>query len=557
MPGAAETIPSALEALACPKPQLAEAIPSPSPGSTHSPLPLRRQQSMTRKIHIFDTTLRDGEQSPGASMNTQEKITLARQLLRLGVDVIEAGFPVSSPGDFASVQEIGKLAGDTATVCALTRAVDKDIDAAAEALRSAARPRIHTGIGVSPQHLRDKLRISEEECIERAVHAVSYARRFVDDVEFYAEDAGRSQQEFLERVIEAAIAAGATVVNIPDTTGFQMPEQFGARIKGLMEHVSGIEKVTVSVHTHNDLGMATALALAGVKNGATQVECTINGLGERAGNTALEEVVMAIAMHGDELDAHTGINTRELLRTSRLVTSVTGIAVQPNKAVVGSNAFAHSSGIHQDGVLKSRDTYEIIDPAMVGAAGSEIILSARSGHAALRHRLQELGYSFEAAEFEEIYTRFLEVADSKKEVYDEDLASIVQEKQRSATGRYSLQALQVSCGHPLIATATATISDAAAGAGADPVTACAYGTGPVDAAYKAINAIVDMPAELKEFAVNAVTRGIDALGEVMVRIESPAGRIYAGRGSDGDIVYSSAKAYINALNRMITAGTDN
>ena len=358
---------------------------------------------MTRKIAIFDTTLRDGEQSPGASMNTEEKFVIAQQLLRLHVDVIEAGFPISSPGDFRSVQEIGRLAGDDAVVVGLTRAVDKDIDRAAEALKTAKRPRIHTGLGVSPQHLHEKLRITEDECIERAIHCVKYAKQYVEDVEFYAEDAGRADQKFLERVIQAAVDAGATVVNIPDTTGYQLPDDFGARIKGLADNVRGIENVSISVHTHNDLGMATALALAGVKNGATQIECTINGLGERAGNTALEEVVMAIKMHGDDLDAHTDVNTRELTRSSHLVSRITGMNVQANKAIVGANAFAHSSGIHQDGVLKARDTYEIINPEDVGAAGSEIILSARSGHAALKHRLAELGYTFTKEEYVDIY----------------------------------------------------------------------------------------------------------------------------------------------------------
>ncbi len=503
---------------------------------------------MTRKINIFDTTLRDGEQSPGASMNTEEKLVIARQLLRLGVDVIEAGFPISSPGDFRSVSEIGKLAGDDAVVCALTRAVDKDIDEAARALQTAKRPRIHTGLGVSPQHLKEKLRITPDECVERAIHCVQYAKKYVDDVEFYAEDAGRSDQAFLERVIQAVVDAGATVVNIPDTTGYQLPEDFGRRIKGLVDNVKGIENVTIAVHTHNDLGMATALALAGVKNGATQIECTINGLGERAGNTALEEVVMAIKMHGAELDAHTDINTKELMHASRLVTSVTGIGVQPNKAIVGANAFAHSSGIHQDGVLKARDTYEIIDPADVGAKGSEIILSARSGHAALRHRLSELGYTFDESSFDQIYHRFLEVADQKKEVYDEDLESIVQERQRNVSAVYSLDTLQVSCGHPLVPTATATITDEE-GVSA---TVCAVGTGPVDAAFKAIDEVVSVHGDLREFTVQAITRGIDAIGEVVVRIASEDGRIFTGRGSDTDIVVSSAKAYLNAINRMIT-----
>ena len=502
---------------------------------------------MSRKIQIFDTTLRDGEQSPGASMNTEEKLVIARQLIRMNVDVIEAGFPISSPGDFKSVAEIGKLAGDKCTVCGLTRAVDKDIEVAAEALKTAKRPRIHTGLGVSPSHLRDKLRMTEEQAIERAIHAVKYARSFVDDVEFYAEDAGRADQDFLVRIIEAAVKAGATVVNIPDTTGYNMPWDFGARIRDLRERVDGIEDVTISVHTHNDLGMATALALESVRNGATQIECTINGLGERAGNTALEEVVMAIKMHGDELDAHTDIVTKELTHASKLVSSITGIMVQPNKAIVGANAFAHSSGIHQDGVLKARDTYEIIDPADVGAGGSQIILSARSGHAALRHRFEELGYTFENEEFEGIYQAFLEVADKKKEVYDEDLESIVNERKRVSQAIWSLDAVQISCGFPLTPTATITLTNDEG----KTFTECAYGTGPIDAVYKAVNAIVEVENDLSEFSIKAITRGIDALGEVTVRVTAGDGRVYTGRGSDGDIVVSSAKAYINALNRLL------
>ena len=502
---------------------------------------------MTRKIAIFDTTLRDGEQSPGASMNTEEKLVIARQLVRMKVDVIEAGFPISSPGDFKSVHEIGLIAGDTCTVCGLTRAVDKDIDVAAEALRSAKRPRIHTGLGVSPSHLHEKLHMTEDEAIERAVHAVRRARSYVDDVEFYAEDAGRADQDFLVRIIEAAVKAGATVVNIPDTTGYNMPWDFGARIRDLRERVDGIEDVTISVHTHNDLGMATALALESVRNGATQIECTINGLGERAGNTALEEVVMAIKMHGDELDAHTGVVTQELTRASKLVSSITGINVQPNKAIVGANAFAHSSGIHQDGVLKARDTYEIIDPADVGAGGSQIILSARSGHAALRHRFAELGYTFDDDQFETMYQRFLEIADQKKEVYDEDLESMVQEHQRDAEAVYTLNALQVSCGDPLVPTATATITDEV---GATHVV-CATGSGPVDAAYKAIDKVVAVHGDLSEFSIKAITRGIDAIGEVTVRVAAEDGNVFTGRGADNDIIVSSAKAYVNAINRMI------
>ena len=502
---------------------------------------------MTRKIAIFDTTLRDGEQSPGASMNTEEKLVVARELIRMKVDVIEAGFPISSPGDFKSVAEIGRLAGDDCVVCGLTRAVDRDIEVAAEALATAKRPRIHTGLGVSPSHLRDKLRLTEDQAVERAVHAVRYAKSFVDDVEFYAEDAGRADIPFLVRIIQAAVDAGATVVNIPDTTGYNLPWDFGARIRSLMENVRGIEDVTVSVHTHNDLGMATALAMEAVRNGASQIECTINGLGERAGNTAMEEVVMAIRMHGEELDAHTGVDTRELTRASRLVSSITGINVQPNKAIVGANAFAHSSGIHQDGVLKARDTYEIIDPADVGAGGSQIILSARSGHAALRHRYEELGYAFTDAEFEPVYEAFLEVADKKKEVYDGDLESIVNERNRADEAIWTLDAVQISCGFPLTPTATLTLI----GEDGNRITEVAYGTGPVDAVYKAVDKVVGVGCDLSEFSVKAVTRGIDALGEVTVRVTGGDGEVYIGRGSDGDIIVSSCRASLNALNRLI------
>ncbi len=502
---------------------------------------------MTRKIAVFDTTLRDGEQSPGASMNSEEKLVITRQLLRLGVDVIEAGFPVSSPGDFKSVQQIADEVGDRAVVCALTRAVEKDIDSAADALSKCARPRIHTGIGVSHSHIYDKLRTTPENIIERAVSAVKYAKKYVEDVEFYAEDAGRSDYEFLAKVCKAVIDAGATVVNIPDTTGYSLPDEFGRRIKFLMENVPNIDKATISVHCHNDLGMATALSLAGIANGATQVECTINGLGERAGNTAMEEVVMALKMHGEELDAHTDINTREFIRASKLVSSITGFLVQPNKAIVGANAFAHSSGIHQDGVIKSRTTYEIIDPRDVGAGQSSIVLSARSGRAALRHRLEALGYHIEGQAFEDLHTAFLDLADKKKEVYDEDLESLVGERDRTQSASYILESVQVSCGQPLTPTATVTLRDK----NDNEFVACAVGTGPVDAVYKAVNQIVDIENDLTEFAVQSVTRGIDALGEVTIRVTAADGEVFTGRGADGDIIVSSTKAYLNALNRLI------
>lgn len=503
---------------------------------------------MTRKIDIFDTTLRDGEQSPGASMNTEEKLVIARQLLRLNVDVIEAGFPISSPGDFESVRKISELVGYDAVTCALTRAVEKDIVVAADALQFAKRPRIHTGIGVSESHLRDKLRITEDECVERAIKCVETAKKYVDDVQFYAEDAGRSDYAFLARVIQAVVDAGATVVNIPDTTGYSLPEEFGQRIKYLVDNVNGIDNVTIAVHCHNDLGMATALAMAGVANGARQIECTINGLGERAGNTAMEEVVMAIKMHGQELDAHTDINTKEFIKASRLVSSITGMNVQANKAIVGANAFAHSSGIHQDGVLKKRDTYEIIDPADVGAGQSQIVLTARSGHAALKHRLEELGYEFSEEKLDQLYQAFLNLADKKKEVYDEDLESLVDERGREANALYSLESVQISCGFPLKPTATLTLKNPEG----ELVTVCEWGAGPVDAVYKAVNQVIGTENDLMEFSVQSVTRGIDALGEVTVRVKSAAGEIYIGRGADEDIVVSATKAYLNALNRLLS-----
>ena len=502
---------------------------------------------MTRKIDIFDTTLRDGEQSPGASMNTEEKLVVARQLLRMKVDVIEAGFPISSPGDFESVRRIAELAGDDATVVGLTRAVEKDIDRAAEALKYAKRPRIHTGLGVSPSHLHDKLRITEDQCLERAEHCVRYAKKYMNDVQFYAEDAGRSDYDFLVKVIQRVVDAGATVVNIPDTTGYSLPAEFGRRIAYLMENVRGIENVTVSVHCHNDLGMATALALEGVKNGATQIECTINGLGERAGNTALEEVVMGIRMHGEELNAHTDINSKEFTKASRLVSSITGMSVQANKAIVGANAFAHSSGIHQDGVLKKRDTYEIIDPADVGAGQSQIVLTARSGHAALKHRLEELGYEFKGDALDKVYEDFLNLADKKKEVYDEDLESLIHERDRQVSAIFQLEGVQISCGTDMIPTATVTLRNQAD----QVVTACDFGTGPIDAMYKAVNKIVQVENDLTEFSVQSVTRGIDALGEVTIRVTAPDGEVYTGRGADNDIVVSSARAYVNALNRLL------
>lgn len=499
---------------------------------------------MSRIIRIFDTTLRDGEQSPGASMNTTEKIEIARQLVRLGVDIIEAGFPISSPGDFESVRRIGEEVGDAVIVCGLTRAVAKDIEVAADALKTAKRPRIHTGIGVSESHLKHKFRITPEVALERAADAVKLARTFVDDVEFYAEDAGRAEPSFLYRMVATVIKAGATVVNIPDTTGYTYPEEFGALIRGIRENVPGAEKVTIAVHCHNDLGMATANALAGIKSGAGQVECTINGIGERAGNTAMEEVVMALRQRRAYFDADTKINTKEIMRTSRLVSSITGIVIQPNKAIVGANAFAHSSGIHQDGVLKERSTYEIIDPVDVGAGGTSIVLTARSGRHALKHRIAELGIELPDAEFEKVYEAFLGLADKKKEVYDEDIEALITDKVKHIAEVYLLKGIRAESGTGL--TPTATVEMEVSGSA---VRQTGTGDGPVDAVYRTIAAITGTKSKLDAYLVKGITGGTDALGEVTVKIEEQ-GKKVAGHGADTDIIVASAKAYVNALNKM-------
>ncbi|MCL4554230.1 MAG: 2-isopropylmalate synthase, partial [Actinobacteria bacterium] len=419
------------------------------------------------------------------------------------------------------------------------------------ALAGAARPRIHTGIGVSESHLTHKLRIDRATALERAVAAVKLARSLVGEVEFYAEDAGRADPAFLYEMVETVIAAGATVVNIPDTTGYTYPGEFGALIGGLFEHVKGIEDVIVAVHCHNDLGMATANALAGVKAGARQVECTINGIGERAGNTAMEEVVMALRARREYFGADTTINTREIMRTSRLVSNITGILVQPNKSIVGANAFAHSSGIHQDGVLKERTTYEIIDPVEVGVGGSSIVLTARSGRHALRHRLELLGYELAEEEFERVHHDFLELADKKKEVYDEDIEALVSESERTSAGEvYHLRSLHVMSGEPGIPTATVELVEVATGS---VLIDSSHGTGPVDALYRAINRVIEVENDLIEFSVQSVTRGIDALGEVTIRIRSADGRVFTGRGAHSDIITASARAYVNSLNRLLLA----
>lgn len=497
---------------------------------------------MSEKVYIFDTTLRDAEQVPGCQLNTIEKIEVARQLEKLGVDIIEAGFPISSPGDFNSVVEISK-AVTRPVICALTRAVKKDIDVAAKSLEFAKRGRIHTGIGTSTYHIYEKLRMTPETVIEQAVDAVKYARRFVDDVEFYAEDAGRTENEFLARVVEAVIAAGATVVNIPDTTGYCLPSEYGAKIAYLMNNVPNIDKAVISTHCHNDLGMATANTLAAVENGARQMEVTINGLGERAGNTALEEVVMAIKCHKN-LDFEVGIDTRQIVATSRLVSNLMRVPVQPNKAIVGRNAFAHSSGIHQDGVLKSRETYEIIDPEDVGVDQSSIVLTARSGRAALKHHLSEIGYTPEGEELDEIYQRFLDLADKKKMVTTRDLEVLAGTAVSRRRMSIQLTGLQVVCGKSSIPTATVQISF-----DGDTFTETAFGNGPVDAAITAVKNITKRRVHIEEFLVQAITRGSDDMGKVHIQI-SHKGKIYHGFGASTDIVTASVESFIDAISKI-------
>lgn len=510
------------------------------------------------RVIVFDTTLRDGEQSPGAALTTKEKLEIAHMLEDMGVDVIEAGFPVSSPGDFKSVQAISEeIRG--CVVCGLTRAREEDVDVAAAALKGAARPRIHTGLGVSDVHLAHKLRMSRAEALEVGVRAVRRAKRYVDDVQYYVEDAGRADPDYLYRVLEAVIDAGATVVNIPDTTGYTYPTEWGALIAGIVSNVPNIDKATVSVHCHNDLGMATANSLAGIVSGARQVECTINGLGERAGNASLEEVVMSLRTRQDFFKVDTGINAKLIYPASRMVSDLTGIPVQPNKAIVGANAFAHSSGIHQDGVLKERTTYEIINPQDIGVPESEIVLSARSGRHGLRHRLEELGYHIADEQFDAIYERFLEVADKKKTVDVRDLENIVAGQSLVFFEEtYELVKMQVMCGTAGIPTASVCLR------GPDGNVRCeaSMGNGPVDAAYNAIDKIAKVPNELVEFSIQAITEGMDAMAKVTVRVRdvSPDGnggrrRIFMGRGSDTDTVVAAARAYLFALNRLLAAQT--
>ncbi|MDI1471380.1 MAG: 2-isopropylmalate synthase [Thermodesulfovibrio sp.] len=496
-----------------------------------------------RRIKIFDTTLRDGEQSPGASMNVDEKIQVARQLKKLGVDIIEAGFPIASPGDFEAVNRIAKEVKGV-VVAGLCRARDEDIERAAEALAPAEQKRIHTFIATSDIHLKYKLRMNREQVIEAAVKAVKKARQYTDDVEFSAEDATRSDWDYLCKVTEEVIKAGATTVNIPDTVGYTIPQEYGELIEYLMNKVPNIDKATISVHCHNDLGLAVANSLTAILKGAGQVECTINGIGERAGNAAMEEIVMALKVRGDFFKADTGIVTQELYRTSRLVSKITGMVVQPNKAIVGANAFAHEAGIHQDGVLKERTTYEIMRPQDIGIPSSKIVLGKHSGRHAFKTRLEELGFSLTEEEINRAFERFKRLADQKKYIFNEDIEALVSDEVLRITEVYQLIDLEVSSGTKKKPTATVRMK-----INGEEKEISISGDGPVDAVYKAITELTGSKAELNKFEIKAITGGTDALGEVTIILEE-AGHTVRGHGSDTDIIVASAKAYINALNKL-------
>lgn len=497
------------------------------------------------KIIIFDTTLRDGEQAPGASLSAQEKLEIAQQLVRLGVNVIEAGFPISSPGDFSSVKQIAQQVKG-AVICALARALEKDIEAAVEALKLARHKRIHVFLATSKIHMQYKLKKAESEILKLAEAAVKYARKFCDNIEFSPEDASRTEREFLFRVVETVINAGATTVNIPDTVGYAQPEEFGGLILAICNQVPNINKAVISVHCHNDLGLAVANSLAAVKNGAGQVECTINGLGERAGNAAMEEIVLSLITRKDQFqDKYTSIRTKEIYKTSRLVSKLTGFVVAPNKAVVGGNAFRHESGIHQDGVLKKRQTYEIISPKDVGFSGEGIVLGKHSGRHALAERLQQLGFKLNGEQLGKAFIKFKELADKKKEVFEEDLISIVEEQIKGLPEVWSMLSFEFKGGTHIQPEATVKLKK-----DKKVFAATSSGDGPVDACYKAMEKITRFKARLLDYSIQAITQGKDALGEVNVKLEIKTDEI-SGRGLSTDIIEASAKAYLNAINRFL------
>ncbi len=495
------------------------------------------------RVLIFDTTLRDAEQTPGASLTVREKIEIAHQLARLNVDVIEAGFPISSDEDFTSVHRISHEV-EGPIICGLARAIAKDIDRAGEALKGALKPRIHTFIGTSPNHIT-MVGKTPAQVKQMAVDAVARAKSHCNDVEFSPMDAARTVPEYLFEVIEATIDAGATTINIPDTVGYAVPEPFGALIKNICDTVPNIQRAIISVHCHDDLGMATINALTALKNGARQVECTLNGLGERAGNTALEEVVMALKTRSDYFGLYTQIKSREILSTSRLVSRLMGIVVPPNKPIVGANAFSHSSGIHQDGVLKSRENFEIMDPKDVGWEESSIVLTARSGRHALRHRLEELGFKLSQDQLNQAYERFVKLADKKKEVFDEDLMAIIEDEIRDTPERYTLEYLHIVSGTGTVPSATVRIGID----GHNQVQESAWGDGPVDAVYRAIKLAIPIQAKVEEYSIRAITSGAEALGEVTIQVSSGVHKT-KGKGISTDVIEASAKAFLDALNRL-------
>ncbi len=500
---------------------------------------------MTRRITIFDTTLRDGEQSPGASLTPPQKLEIARQLAKLGVDVIEAGFPISSPGDTEAVHTIAKTIKGP-IIAALARALKPDIDVAAKSLAPAKRRRIHVFLATSPIHRKYKLRKAEEEILRLAVTAVKHARRFTGDVEFSPEDASRTEPAFIYQILEAVIDAGATTVNIPDTVGYAVPDEYGALIRGIRENVPNIHRAVISCHCQNDLGLATANSLAGAKNGAGQIECTINGIGERAGNASLEEVVMALKLHEDFYQVTTGIDTTQIYKASRMVSNLTGMLVQPNKAIVGENAFRHESGIHQDGVLKHRQTYEIMRAEDIGIIDAQqLVLGKHSGRHAFRQRLEALGYHLNEQQMERAFARFKDLADKKKEVFDEDLAAIVEEEQPAVQEIYRLAYVHTSAGSGTVPTATIKLEKQG-----KLIQDAACGDGPVDACYKTINRMVGIHPELLDYTLRAVTKGEDALGEVAVKLRH-RGKEVSARGTSTDIIEASAKAYVAAVNKLL------
>jgi 2-isopropylmalate synthase len=498
---------------------------------------------MSKIIRIFDTTLRDGEQSPGASMNVEEKITLAKQLARLGVDIIEAGFAISSPGDFEAIKRIGAEV-EGPVICSLARARKEDIDRAWEALKDAPKRRIHTFHSTSDIHLKHQYRISREEALKRSVEMVKHACSYVDDVEFSPMDATRTDISYLQEVVEAVIEAGAKTVNIPDTVGYTTPGEFGALIKRIKDRVPNIDKAVISVHCHNDLGLAVANVLSAILNGAEQVECTVNGIGERAGNCSLEEVVMALRTRKDFFNADSRVNSEEIMRASRLVTKITGIPVQPNKAIVGANAFAHESGIHQDGLLKERTTYEIMRPESIGLVKTNLVLGKHSGRHAFRDRLKQMGYDFSEEDLNKAFERFKHVADQKKEVFDEDLEAIVSDEMQQIREVYVLLHLSAQSGTDVRPTATVEMQ-----VNGQTLKQTGTGDGPVDAVYRTVAAMTGTKSKLDAYLVKGITGGTDALGEVTVKVEE-AGKKVAGHGADTDIIVASAKAYVNALNKL-------